>query len=611
MGDAFPELTKEPSRVIAVLKQEELRFDRTLDRGINKFQNALAKLTQSNVFPGKTAFKLYSTFGFPLDLIQIMAEEKNLKVDLIEYDKAKEEHSRLGNAALYSSTGGRSFTLDAEHVALLKSKLPTTNDQFKYSLEPIEASVVAIFVGKFVETYFPSEKEGVSVVFNQTNFYPEQGGQTYDIGNARSPNQLFVVKQVQVFGGYVLHSGSLEEGISLSVGEKFTLQVNQDYRKAVASNHTSTHLVNLALKKVISPDVQQKGSLVLPDKFRFDFNSPKQATFDQLSQIDRMVTDTINRDLPVYSKEIPLSTAKEIRGLQAVFGEVYPDPVRVVSIGQPIDELLKNTSNPEWENYSIELCGGTHLSRTSHALCFTVVAEEALSVGIRRLTAVTGQPALDALSNADKLETTLKNAMDLTGDALSLAVTEITSQLNKEQLPASRKIEFREKLSKLQDKLREEAKTNKNTQAKSSLSYAEKVVDDLKKVSSAKFYVGDVDVGFSNVLLTDVAKKIQESCPDVAVLLLSSDSKKGKMCIVAQVPPSLTNSKSFKADQWAMEAAKAAGGKGGGKSDKAQGVVEWATEAAKAAGGKEGGKSDELKQLVKEAAIKYAKSHLD
>jgi len=290
-----------------------------------------------------------------------------------------------------------------------------------------------------------------------------------------------------------------------------------------------------------------------------------------LSEIDQIVNDMIRKNLIVSTKEIPLTSAKQIRGLQAVFGEIYPDPVRVVSIGQTIETLLTNPSNPEWENFSIELCGGTHLSTTSAAVSFAIVSEEALSVGIRRLTAVTGQLALDAIANANALGKILTDAANLSGEALSAVVAEITSQLNTHLLPASQKMEIRESLSKLQTRLREEAKVSKTGQAQSSLIYADSVVQHLKS-SPAKFHAGIIDVGFSSVMLTDVAKKIQESFPDVAVLLLSSDQKKGKICIVAQVPQSLIDSKSFKADQWATEVAKAAGGKGGGKPDKAQGV---------------------------------------
>jgi len=280
--------------------------------------------------------------------------------------------------------------------------------------------------------------------------------------------------------------------------------------------------------------------------------------------VDLAVNEVVARDLQVFDAEVSLEKAETVVGLRTVRGELYPNPVRIVSVGVSVQDLLANPLNEAWRNHSIEFCGGTHLERTSQIGRFSILSEEAISKGVRRIVAVTGDPARKAADNSAEFERKLAGAKPD-------AVQELLRQLEDLFAPKARKIRFREQISALHNQQHKNSKLELSSLQDSAAAFAAKVIEQLS-ASGAIFFVGSVDVAGHSNLLTDIIKKINDKFPDTAVLLLSPDTPKKKVVIVARVPPPLLASKALKANEWASDAAAAVGGKGGGRPETAQGT---------------------------------------
>eukprot|EP01113_Clastostelium_recurvatum_P016297 TRINITY_DN1928_c0_g1_i2.p1 TRINITY_DN1928_c0_g1~~TRINITY_DN1928_c0_g1_i2.p1 ORF type:complete len:963 (-),score=361.25 TRINITY_DN1928_c0_g1_i2:30-2918(-) len=577
MSDAFPELKKNPQHIINVLRSEEEMFNRTLDKGLIKFERMLKK-TVGDTMSAENVYKLYTTYGFPVDLTKLMAEEKGLKVDEKGFEALMVIAGGLSRPK-GKKEGKSQIVLGADAVDTLRTKrdVTATDDASKYQDDVIEAKVKAIFDGKEFLDAAQDASSVVGVVFDRTNFYAEQGGQIHDTGSVfvnKNEQPSFHVENVQSYGGYVLHVGRANANApTLKVGDSIVLHVDHHRRSPVKSNHTSTHMVNFALRKVLGEGVDQRGSLVDHLRFRFDFSHGKALTQEQLEQTDRIVSDMIAQQLQVHAKEVSLGLAKNIKGLRAVFGEVYPDPVRVVVIGKTVDEILANPGSDEWTSLSIEFCGGTHLTNTSQADFFHIVQEEPLAAGIRRVVAVTGPAARQAREDSDLLMKRFDDALRLEGADLVREVSELTQQLDKATVPASRRIVLRGKLDQLQDKLKAAGKAGKSSSVEQAQRYVEGALEQIIKNVEA-FHIGVIEGGLDNAALTTAIKAIVDKAPHApAVLLISPNEQKKSVAIVAQVRPgSDAASKGVKANEWATKAAVACGGKGGGKADVAQGA---------------------------------------
>ncbi|KAK7341334.1 hypothetical protein VNO80_24260 [Phaseolus coccineus] len=349
MGDVFPELKQHEAHIRNVIEEEEESFGRTLIKGIEKFETAVRH----------EAFVLWDTFGFPLDLTQLMAEEKGLVVDIKGFDTAMEAARERSRSAQTKQVGG-AIVMDADATsALHKRGISPTDDSFKYGwFKDHESVVQAIYTGsEFVDTI--NTGDDIGLVLESTSFYAEQGGQIFDTGSLEGIFGSFQVHNTQVYGGFVLHIGN---GTGISVGDKVVCKVDYGRRAIIAPNHTCTHMLNFALREVLGNHVDQKGSIVLPEKLRFDFSHGKPVDADNLRRIESIVNEQIKAELDVSAKEVTLAEAKRINGLRAVFGEVYPDPVRVVSIGQKVEDLLSDPENEKWLSISSELCGGEYCS---------------------------------------------------------------------------------------------------------------------------------------------------------------------------------------------------------------------------------------------------------
>ncbi|MBF9029652.1 alanine--tRNA ligase [Rhodobacterales bacterium HKCCE3408] len=410
MGQAYPELGRAQALISETLKLEEERFRTTLDRGLRLLEDELGALPDGAALPGETAFKLYDTYGFPLDLTQDALREKNRSVDVSGFDAAMAEQKAKARAA-WSGSGE---TADASVWFDIAEKAGTT-EFLGYSEESAEARVVALVTGtEQVAEAAPGSE--VWVVTNQTPFYGEAGGQVGDTGGLQAIDAHDVcgrIEDTQRFaGGTLFGHRTLVEGGPLKVGMAVRLSVDRSRRAQIRANHSATHLLHEALRRALGDHVAQRGSLNAPDRLRFDFSHSKALSPAEYAEVEREVNEFIRQNAPVETRIMTPDAARGL-GAQALFGEKYGDEVRVVSMGT-LDGSGKGTDG---RTYSIELCGGTHVTRTGDIGLFTLISEAASSAGVRRIEALTGEAALAELRGRDmalaRIEETLKTREDV------------------------------------------------------------------------------------------------------------------------------------------------------------------------------------------------------
>jgi alanyl-tRNA synthetase len=604
MGGAFPELKKDPKRVVELIKDEEISFGKTLDRGIELFQQAAegaferaadgakatlgtthrlkgkheageydpkgildwSKMPQQPEISAYDAFKLHDTYGFPIDLTRIMAEERGMTVDIEGYEKLMEKAREIARA------GGKQedtslTTLPPDAIAKLQGeKIPPTNDEFKFAGAPVQATVQAIWDGE----KFVGETAGdASIILNHTSFYAEMGGQVGDAGAIATEAANFEVATTRVVGGYVLHVGFTYNG-RIKVGDSVTADPdNQGGRKNIEKNHTSTHLANWALRETLGDDVQQKGSLVDSEKLRFDFSHAKAMTEEEIARIEFLVAEKIFQDVPVYAEQAPQEQALKIHGLRAVFGEKYPPMVRVVSVGVPVADLLRDPTNPKWRAYSIEFCGGTHLERTSEAGSFVVVGEESVSKGIRRILAHTGAAAEQAADASNQVEDLVKRARQTPENALLPLVQELQKLLATVEIGIRTRRRAQAAIGELQAKYKAWEKANKAQAAASNVDavgVAAELLGAAPALQGGKVVVGEISGATDDQLRSAIDSLKKKSASLGALLAAVTD---GKISFIAAVSDDLI-AKGLNAGDWVKEAAKIAGGGGGGRPQMAQ-----------------------------------------
>eukprot|EP00898_Chlorokybus_atmophyticus_P000350 jgi/Chlat1/1315/Chrsp118S01744 len=569
MGDVFPELTQRRDAIKEIIAEEEVSFGRTLVKGIERFHKA-ASVSKSGQIDGQDAFVLWDTFGFPVDLTQLMAEEKGLKVDMEGYTKAMEDARQLSRAAR-GRTGGQALVMEAEATAELQKRgIKPTVDSHKYVWNrDVDTKVEAIFTGKgFVESTSDVERDTtVGLVLADTPFYAEQGGQTFDMGTISFSGGNFIVNEVQVYAGFVVHSGYVENDGAVAVGDAVIAKVDYGRRALVAPNHTCTHLLNLALKTVLGGHIDQKGSLVAADRLRFDFSHTKPIDAGDLERIEEHVRQRVLEELKVYAQEAPLADARRIMGLRAVFGEVYPDPVRVVSVGRPVQELLDDPENPMWTQYSVEFCGGTHLASTKDAAAFALISEEGIAKGVRRVIAVTMDAARKAITDGDELAARVAAAGSLDNAGLESEVSQLRSTLDAAVIPASQKAQLRDEVTKLQQRVLAAAKEFAAANRAAAVAAAVEVAS-AAAAEGKKYCISRLDVGLDANAVRDGVQAVMTQHPGLAVMLVSVDASAGKALVYSGVP---TEMKALDSVAWLREALGPIGGKGGGKGGLAQG----------------------------------------
>ncbi|MEZ0267733.1 MAG: DHHA1 domain-containing protein, partial [Phycisphaerae bacterium] len=412
-------------------------------------------------------------------------------------------------------------------------------------------------------------EQGVAIILDKTNFYAEMGGQVGDTGELRAAKALLDVTATRVAAGYVLHVGRMVEG-HLTVGDHVTATL-AGVRPRTEKNHTTTHLANWALREVLGEGVQQKGSLVDPEKLRFDFSHAKALADDELARVETLVAESIGKRLPVYAEEAPQEQALKINGLRAVFGEKYPPMVRVVSIGAPVKELLADPANAKWRQFSIEFCGGTHLKSSADAGGFVITAEESVSKGIRRIVGLTGEAALAAGVAARDVEALVAQARSADPSTFPQHVTAIQKQLASSGiLPLRAKRAAQAAVAELQAKHKawekQQAKAAGGAGNVDVASVSADLLARAETLAGGTVVVAEI-AGAGDDALRGVIDSIRKKAASHAVMLGAAAGD--KVTLITAVSDDLI-AKGLKAGDWIRDAAKACGGGGGGRPQMAQ-----------------------------------------
>ncbi|EHX9363225.1 alanine--tRNA ligase [Escherichia coli] len=510
MGSAGEDLKRQQAQVEQVLKTEEEQFSRTLERGLALLDEELAKLS-GDTLDGETAFRLYDTYGFPVDLTADVCRERNIKVDEAGFEAAMEEQRRRAREA--SGFG-------ADYNAMIRVD---SASEFKgYDHLELNGKVTALFVdGKAVDA-INAGQEAV-VVLDQTPFYAESGGQVGDKGELKGANFSFAVEDTQKYGQAIGHIGKLAAG-SLKVGDAVQADVDEARRARIRLNHSATHLMHAALRQVLGTHVSQKGSLVNDKVLRFDFSHNEAMKPEEIRAVEDLVNAQIRRNLPIETNIMDLEAAKA-KGAMALFGEKYDERVRVLSMG----------------DFSTELCGGTHASRTGDIGLFRIISESGTAAGVRRIEAVTGEGAITTVhADSDRLS---EVAHLLKGDSNNLAdkvrsVLERTRQLEKEL-----------------QQLKEQAA------AQESANLSSKAID----VNGVKLLVSELS-GVEPKMLRTMVDDLKNQLGSTIIVLATV--AEGKVSLIAGVSKDVTDR--VKAGELIGMVAQQVGGKGGGRPDMAQ-----------------------------------------
>ena len=513
MGDAFPELRERQAFIEKTLRHEEEQFARTLEQGLKILEQDLASLV-GNVIPGEVVFKLYDTFGFPMDLTGDIARERNLKIDEAGFNACMEEQRRRSQEA------GK-FALD--YNSLLKVEADT--EFLGYDATASDARVEAILVGGESLSH---AHEGVqaTLVLDRSPFYAESGGQVGDTGVLTVGHSRFEVRDTTRTGNAILHHGIVTQG-QILLHDTVQATVDAGLRARTARNHSATHLLHAALRKVLGTHVQQKGSLVCADYLRFDFSHPEAVTAAQMAEIEGLVNGQILANTPVTTDVTDIDTAKA-KGAMALFGEKYGDTVRVLSMGV--------------ENFSVELCGGTHVSRTGDIGLLKVTSEGGVAAGVRRIEARTGEGALAWLNEAEA-------ALGAIGQIVKGTRQTVT-----------------DKVQQLSERNRELEKEIDRLKAKLAASAGNDLLSQVQDVDGVKLLSVKLDGADSKSLRTTLDQLKQKIGSGVIVLAAVEGEK---ATVIAGVTADLTAR--FKAGDIVQTVSAELGGKGGGRPDMAQG----------------------------------------
>lgn len=509
MGDAYPQLSASHALIEHVLDQEEQRFEQTLDQGLRLLHGQLTGLKGKTV-PGTIAFKLYDTYGFPLDLTQDIARDLKLEVDIAGFEAAMQQQRQLSQSQCQFTGDYSSLTIEIKEPSLFQG----------YELEKSQATIVALLVnGQNVNQV--NQGETAIIVLDKTPFYAESGGQVGDRGLLTSTGGLFEVEDTHQAGNAIAHCGKITSG-RLHLGDKINAEINGLWRASIRLNHTATHLLHAALKKVVGPHVQQKGSLVHAERARFDFSHSEALTSAQVAEVERLVNEQVRHNYPVETELMSLDAAKE-SGAVALFGEKYGDSVRVLSIG----------------DFSKELCGGTHAARTGDIGLFKITAEYGVATGIRRIELLTGFHALTWVNQQLACLETVASALKTSSSMVY------------------------EKLQSLLQETKEREKVLADLSEQLALKSSVDLLGEVKTMKGIGLLIKKIDNSDlkSLRLLLD---KLNTSIDKAVIVLFTVQDK--KIQVIASVNRSLTGH--FPS---AIDLVKTICGKGGGRPDMAQG----------------------------------------
>ncbi len=509
MAEAGDIIESNKENIVTLLKREEEQFSRTLDRGLSLLDTALADV-KDNTLSGDVAFKLYDTYGFPLDLTADVCRERGIAIDEAGFDAAMQAQRQRAQSA-------NNFGVDYNDIIRVDGETDFTG----YEKAQDNATVQAIYVKGESQDSLSADTEAV-IILENTPFYAESGGQIGDSGEIRLGDNVFAVRDTQKYGQVFGHIGKIING-TLHVGDKVQANVDAERRQKTALNHSATHLLHAALREILGSHVQQKGSLVSDKGLRFDFAQPQAITPAQLVAIEYLVNAKIRANFPVETEEMAIDAAKE-KGAMALFGEKYADNVRVLTMG----------------DFSIELCGGVHTARTGNIGLFKITAESAIAAGVRRIEAVTAQAAIDFVHRQEAILN--HSASLLKADNTSLA----------------------DKILGLQDKAKKLEKALEQLQAKLALQAGADLAKQAEQINGQTVIL-QAFVGMDTKALRTMVDDLKNQLGSGVVALVSSNDD--KVNLVVGVSKDLTSK--VKAGELVNLMAQAVGGKGGGRPDMA------------------------------------------
>ncbi|MFT4929541.1 MAG: alanyl-tRNA synthetase [Phenylobacterium sp.] len=509
MGEAYPELGKQQAIIEKVLRIEEEQFAKTLDRGLAILDEGLNDL-KDKVIPGDFAFKLYDTYGFPVDLTADVARDRGFTVDIDGFEKAmKEQRERAQKAGSFG----------ADYNEQLVSTHFTTFDG--YTRSAFNATVIELFKGGESVSALANGDKGI-VVLEHTPFYAESGGQVGDVGSIKVGDGGFEVTNTVKLGNAIAHHGIAKTAIAINA--KVSAEINTDYRLAVTKNHSATHLLHSALRSVLGEHVSQKGSLCGPERLRFDFSHFEGVTGAQLREVEAMVNEQVRNNAQRETALMQIDQAKE-KGAMALFGEKYEDEVRVVTMG----------------DFSVELCGGVHVDRTGDIGLFKILSEGGIAAGVRRIEAVTGSGAMNYLNNI----------MGQVEQVAALVKGDVTSIGDKVQQMADRSKGLEKEIAQLKAKLASAA--------------GDDIASSVVEINGVKLLVanlGEVDPKSLRTMVDDLKNKLG------SVIIMLAAVNGDKVSLIAGVTKDLVGK--VKAGDLVKMVAEQVGGKGGGRPDMAQ-----------------------------------------
>ncbi|XP_020640745.3 alanine--tRNA ligase, mitochondrial [Pogona vitticeps] len=599
LGDAYPELRRDADKVMNIINENEAAFLSSLSRGRSVIDKTLQQMEHSKVFPVEVAWSLYNHLGFPLDLIGLMLEEKGVQLDSIALDRLiQEEAERKAQPQQEEKT---TMQLDVHSLAKLQQDgVPVTDDSPKYAYEigqdgnyvfkPCKAAVLMFYKdGSLLMEVGAGQRCGV--ILDKTCFYAEQGGQVSDRGYMMSVEQqdvLFPVESVHVFGGYVVHEVIASE--ILKAGDQVQLFVDEAQRLACMVNHTATHLLSFALRQVLGDGTEQQGSRVTAEHLRFSFSTRAPLTNQDLQNIENVIQEVIKRNEIVYTKEVPVKLTNDVLGLRKL-DELYPDLVRVVSVGVPVEKVLAQESKDAMHT-SVELCCGTHLLRTGAVHDFTIISERQPVKGMSHIVALTGEKAKQAREVAqsfarevDSLKMRVKAGAASVDEAQRLSgdVGRLTKRVDNTAMPQWQKRELQGTLKTLQ-----RAANNAVRKLETRLA-AEKAHHLRAKYNNPAVIVDTIPVETPSILMK-VVNQLCNKMPEASVMLLSPQAS-GQVLCACQV--SKNSLPAFSAADWALAVCNEMGGDSGGSEVVAKG---------------RGSTNDLQRVLIK--ALEYAKNKL-
>ena len=531
LGDTFGEIRERADYVSTVIESEETSFGRTLDRGIEIFNAAAIRANNSTTktITGEDAFQLYDTFGFPLDLTELMAQERNLKIDKDKFDELMEVQRQRARAASV-----RDFMSITDTVSAMV--LPKTYDKLKYTTNKCDSNIIGWIDEKGFSgaEQIPSDTE-IGLILDKTCFYAEAGGQIGDCGVIESDKAKFIVENTSKIANCTVHHGKIVEG-SFETGQSVKAIVSKD-RNATKKNHTATHLLQWALQQVLGKSAAQQGSFVGPDYLRFDFTYPKAPTAEELKKVEELAREKIISDLPLTWVVMPKEKAQQL-GAMALFGEKYGNEVRVVAIGAEGQDQIT-------EAFSREFCGGTHVDRLGAIGDFKIIKEESISAGVRRITALTGSG----------LNSYFEKASDI--------VDELSAIL---KVPSEGLVDRVGQLMKENKKLSKELKAAARASGSDVMAEAKELLTKCEKVGETSVIIGQLQ-GAHIEQAREAVDMLKKKAKSAAVVLGFGDGDKATL--LAGMTDDVIK-KGLKAGDIVKETAPIIGGGGGGRPQMAQ-----------------------------------------